>query len=82
VPSRPLDYNLKKVKVIETNMVNRERDDNIYYARLAEQGERYEDMIRYMKEVAAVSGPTSYLSPPSKGQSLRSHFWLIDAVPR
>ena len=36
-------------------MVNRERDDNVYYARLAEQGERYEDMIRYMKEVAAVS---------------------------
>eukprot|EP00347_Sterkiella_histriomuscorum_P009005 403342896 len=28
------------------------REDNIYYARLAEQGERYEDMIRYMKEVA------------------------------
>mmetsp|Transcript_17488 Transcript_17488/g.16711 ORF Transcript_17488/g.16711 Transcript_17488/m.16711 type:complete len:82 (+) Transcript_17488:36-281(+) len=27
------------------------REDNIYYARLAEQGERYEDMIRYMKEV-------------------------------
>jgi hypothetical protein len=36
-------------------MANRERDDNIYYARLAEQGERYEDMIRYMKEVANVS---------------------------
>ena len=36
-------------------MVNRERDDRIYYARLAEQGERYEDMIRYMKEVASVS---------------------------
>ena len=36
-------------------MANRERDDNIYYARLAEQGERYEDMIRYMKEVSAVS---------------------------
>ena len=36
-------------------MVNRERDDNIYYARLAEQGERYEDMISYMKEVARVS---------------------------
>lgn len=36
-------------------MVNRERDDNVYYARLAEQGERYEDMIRYMKEVANVS---------------------------
>ena len=36
-------------------MVNRERDDKIYYARLAEQGERYEDMISYMKEVARVS---------------------------
>lgn len=31
-----------------------QREDNIYYARLAEQGERYEDMIRYMKEVANV----------------------------
>ena len=38
-------------------MANREREDNIYYARLAEQGERYEDMIRYMKEVANVSAP-------------------------
>ena len=36
-------------------MVSRERDDKIYYARLAEQGERYEDMIGYMKEVANVS---------------------------
>ena len=42
-------------KVINETMANRERDDNIYYARLAEQGERYEDMIRYMKEVSAVS---------------------------
>ena len=31
------------------------REDNIYYARLAEQGERYEDMIKYMKEVAKVN---------------------------
>jgi hypothetical protein len=31
------------------------REDNIYYARLAEQGERYEDMIFYMKQVATVS---------------------------
>jgi hypothetical protein len=31
------------------------REDNIYYARLAEQGERYEDMIRYMKQVSNVS---------------------------
>ena len=35
--------------------MNKDREDNIYYARLAEQGERYEDMIRYMKEVAGVS---------------------------
>lgn len=31
------------------------REDNIYYARLAEQGERYEDMIKYMKQVSNVS---------------------------
>ena len=31
------------------------REDNIYFARLSEQGERYEDMIRYMKKVASVS---------------------------
>lgn len=31
------------------------REDYIYYARLAEQGERYEDMIKYMKEVSNVS---------------------------
>ena len=36
-----------------------ERDKNIYFARLAEQGERYEDMIRYMKEVVKVSTPHS-----------------------
>lgn len=31
------------------------REDYIYYARLAEQGERYEDMIKYMKIVSEVS---------------------------
>ena len=31
------------------------REDNIYFARLSEQGERYEDMIKYMKVVAKVS---------------------------
>jgi len=31
------------------------REDNIYFARLAEQAERYEDMIKYMKTVAHVS---------------------------
>ena len=36
------------------------REDNIYYARLAEQGERYEDMIRYMKEVSKVRKGFSY----------------------
>lgn len=30
------------------------REDNIYFARLSEQGERYEDMIKYMKVVAKV----------------------------
>mmetsp|Transcript_41902 Transcript_41902/g.64128 ORF Transcript_41902/g.64128 Transcript_41902/m.64128 type:complete len:204 (+) Transcript_41902:41-652(+) len=28
------------------------REDSIYFARLSEQGERYEDMIKYMKKVA------------------------------
>ena len=28
------------------------REDSIYFARLSEQGERYEDMIKYMKAVA------------------------------
>jgi 14-3-3 protein epsilon len=28
------------------------REDSIYFARLSEQGERYEDMIKYMKQVA------------------------------
>ena len=51
-------------------MVNRERDDNVYYARLAEQGERYEDMIRYMKEVANVSLTTSSSSRQSSGQTI------------
>ena len=31
------------------------REDNIYKARLAEQGERYEDMIKFMTNVASVS---------------------------
>ncbi len=45
------------------------REDNIYYARLAEQGERYEDMIRYMKNVAFVSTQKQslYLSRIAKG---------------
>ena len=28
------------------------REDAIYFARLSEQGERYEDMVKYMKDVA------------------------------
>lgn len=28
------------------------REDSIYFARLSEQGERYEDMIKYMKQIA------------------------------
>lgn len=44
-------------------MSNFTREDYIYYARLAEQGERYEDMIRYMKEVSKVSAPNSIQMP-------------------
>ena len=44
------------------------REDNIYYARLAEQGERYEDMIRYMKEVCKVN--LSVLTSIQGGQEL------------
>ena len=33
-------------------MASGSREENIYFARLAEQGERYEDMIRYMKAVS------------------------------
>ena len=29
-------------------------EQNIYFARLAEQGERFEDMIKYMKAVVEV----------------------------
>ena len=35
------------------------REDSIYFARLAEQAERYEDMIKYMKTVAHVSAKPS-----------------------
>ena len=30
-------------------------DDNVYMAKLAEQAERYEEMVEYMKKVAAAS---------------------------
>ena len=35
---------------------------NIYFARLAEQGERFEDMVNYMKSVCKVSRPPFHLS--------------------
>ena len=40
------------------------REDNIYFARLSEQGERYEDMIKYMKVVAKVR---NYFESRSQG---------------
>ena len=43
------------------------REDCIYFARLAEQGERYDDMIKNMKLVANVS---DYISKGSAGWSL------------
>lgn len=30
------------------------REDTIYYAKLAEQAERYDDMVKHMKEIATV----------------------------
>jgi 14-3-3 protein epsilon len=31
------------------------REDNIYFAKLAEQAERYEDMVKRMKDVVAAN---------------------------
>ena len=64
-------------------MVNRERDDNVYYARLAEQGERYEDMIRYMKEVAAVSITQNHLQKrhSAKTDPIGDTIELVAAMP-
>jgi hypothetical protein len=44
------------------------REDCIYFARLAEQGERYDDMIKNMKQVANVSYFVKYIDigwPPT-----------------
>jgi hypothetical protein len=45
---------VKNIIFKKRKMTSFTREDYIYYARLAEQGERYEDMIRYMKEVSRV----------------------------
>ena len=50
------------------------REDSIYFARLAEQAERYEDMIKYMKTVAHVSVITS---PSSLTLTLRFYTFII-----
>ena len=57
------------------------REDNIYFARLAEQGERYEDMINYMKKVSNVSHSLPCLFvvlflPCIKFQFLKALVWL------
>ena len=36
------------------------KEDKIFNAKLAEQAERYEDMVNYMKEVAAVYSFASF----------------------
>ena len=36
-----------------------EGDKNIYFARLAEQGERFEDMVNYMNSVVKVGCQTT-----------------------
>jgi len=30
------------------------KEDTIYYAKLAEQAERYDDMVKHMKQIATV----------------------------
>lgn len=30
------------------------REDNVYFAKLAEQAERYDDMVKHMKDIVAV----------------------------
>ena len=45
------------------------REDYIYYARLAEQGERYEDMIKYMKIVSEVSNRINLLTALSENDT-------------
>ena len=47
-------------------VVTTSREDNIYYARLAEQGERYEDMITHMQAVANVSFHSQTFLPVSQ----------------
>lgn len=49
------------------------REDSVYMAKLAEQAERYDEMVIYMKDVAKVSllsisipfALTSYFTPPN-----------------
>jgi len=48
------------------------REDSIYFARLSEQGERYEDMIKYMQIVAKVSLAFEIKSPYSSQPSFRT----------
>ena len=61
------------------------REDNIYYARLAEQGERYEDMIKYMKLVSNVSHSSlSYFTLKififkANYKWIKTAFWLSSA---
>jgi len=51
-----------------TNVEELTREDAIYYARLSEQGERYQDMIMYMKKVAKVSVNSWIQLASNKGQ--------------
>jgi hypothetical protein len=56
------------------------REDCIYFARLAEQGERYDDMIKNMKQVANVSYFVKYIDigwPPTLERGTQSAFCCI-----
>ena len=53
------------------------RQDNIYFARLSEQGESYEDMINYMKKVAEVS--INLIKTLASNLLLTHHIYFIES---
>jgi 14-3-3 protein epsilon len=46
------------------------REDKIYMAKLAEQAERYEDMVKHMKDVVAVRLAVDYDRPDKNCQMM------------
>lgn len=46
------------------------REDTIYYAKLAEQAERYDDMVKHMKQIATVCAP--FIPRPAKNSPTKN----------